>query len=85
MSRPLFVHRARYRRRRLSDAARLLPLLGAFLFLLPVLWSPESGQGRATAADAVYLFAVWGGLVVTAALLARRLRGDEDGAADDDD
>ncbi len=35
--RPLFLARAPYRRRRLRDAARLLPVVGGFLLLLPLL------------------------------------------------
>jgi len=49
------------------DIARLMPFLGAFLFLLPVLWS---GSAR-TSTGLVYLFAVWGLLIVGLALLAR--------------
>lgn len=43
---PLFLARADYRRRRLRDAARLLPVVGALLMLLPLLWQgqvPEPG------------------------------------------
>lgn len=40
MRAPLFLARRAYRQRRLTDAARFLPLLGAFLFLLPIFWQP---------------------------------------------
>lgn len=76
---PLFLARASYRRRRLIDAARLLPLVGAFLFLLPVLWAPTdlpAGAGRNTATDGLYLFAAWGLLILAAALMAPGLRAD---------
>ena len=85
MKRPLFLPRARYRRGRLRDAARLLPVFGAFLFLLPILWSPASTALRDTAPDGIYLFVVWAGLIVIAALLSRHLRGDDTGPADEDD
>ena len=85
MRRPLFLPRARYRRRRLRDAARLLPLFGAFLVLLPIAWAPALTSPRDTAPDGIYLFAVWAGLIVAAALMARHLRGDEAGPADEDD
>ncbi|MGQ0564544.1 MAG: hypothetical protein ACT4OK_05670 [Gemmobacter sp.] len=85
MRRPLFLPRARYRRRRLRDAARLLPLFGGFLFLLPVLWSPATTAARDTGPDGIYLFAVWAGLIVVAGLLSRALRGDDEGSADEDD
>ncbi len=70
---PLFLERQTYRRRRLADAARLLPVLGAILFLLPVLWGPQETPDADTAAGGVYVFAVWGGLIVAAFLLSRRL------------
>lgn len=63
---PLFLARAVYRRRRLRDAARLLPLVGLLLVLLPGLGAEEGSN----AFDAVYLFAVWIVLISTAALIA---------------
>jgi hypothetical protein len=66
---PLFLNRDSYRRRRVMDAARLLPLFGAALLLMPVLWA----EGHSTAMGAVYLFVAWLGLIVTAAILSRRL------------
>ena len=41
---PLFLARATYRRRRLRDAARLLPVVGVFLLAQPLLW-PQGGAG----------------------------------------
>ena len=38
--RPLFLERASFRRRRLGDAARVLPVLAAILVLVPVWWMP---------------------------------------------
>lgn len=78
---PLFLARQAYRRRRMGDAARLLPVLGAVLFLAPLLggWG-----GRTTAGTGLWLFAVWLGLIVAAGLLGRALgpraaaRGAED-------
>jgi hypothetical protein len=74
--RPTFVNPGTYRRRRLRDAARLLPVVGAFLFLLPILWAPGVTERRDTAPDGIYLFAIWAVLIVIAAALSRRL-GDE--------
>jgi len=54
------------------DAARLLPVLGAFLFFLPALWRPGA-TGHSTAVDGVYLFAVWAILIVIARLFASGL------------
>ncbi len=79
--RPLFLERRSYRRRRLRDAARLLPLLGAFLLLLPLLWSGDGGgDGAGTARDGLYLFAVWCGLVLVCAVLSVGLSRDGDDA-----
>ncbi len=55
------------------DAARVLPFLGLFLFLLPLLWEDAAGAGQATAFEGLYLFAVWAGLILGAAVLARGL------------
>jgi hypothetical protein len=72
----LFVERRTYRLRRVMDAARILPVLGIVLFLLPLLWSPEVGARRNLAVDAIYIFAIWLGLIVAARLLAPRLDAD---------
>ncbi len=70
---PLFLERDDYRRRRIMDAARILPVLGAVLLLLPLLWEPQQTPAPDTAAGGLYLFAVWGLLILAAALLSRRL------------
>ena len=67
---PLFLAKESYRRRRLGDAARLLPLLGLALLLLPALWSTTAGA-------MIYIFAVWAVLIVLVALLSRRLLATE--------
>ncbi|MFM2389743.1 MAG: hypothetical protein RLZZ437_1298 [Pseudomonadota bacterium] len=70
----VFLGRRSYRLRRLGDAARLLPVLGLILFLLPLFWSPETaGRPRLTAWDGVYLFAIWLGLIVLSAIVSRKL------------
>ena len=66
---PLFLHRDTYRRRRVMDAARLLPLFGAALLMVPLLWA----SGHGTASGAVYVFLAWFGLIGAAAVLSRRL------------
>lgn len=74
----LFLEQRSYRRRRLHDAARILPVTVALLFVVPLYWADGGGGTRATG---VYLFVVWGGAVVAAAVLARVLRrsAGEDG------
>lgn len=79
--RPVFVSRDAYRSRRLKDAARLLPVLGAALFALPLLWRSGDGGSVGTAGTLLYIFAVWAGLILTAFLIARRLARDEPPAA----
>ncbi len=70
---PLFLARENYRFRRLTDAARLLPLLGLLLIFLPLMWPAPS-----TAAGLVWLFSVWLFLILCTAWLASRLvRGGE--------
>ena len=62
---PLFLARATYRRRRLRDAARLLPVVGVFLLAQPLLW-PQGGAGPVV----VFVFVVWALLIGLAALLS---------------
>ena len=81
--RPLFLARAPYRRRRLRDAARLMPILGAILLLLPLLWAPESRMSLASG-DVIYFFTVWLVLIGLAAVFAPGLRSGE-GADEEED
>jgi hypothetical protein len=73
---PLFVQRETYRSRRLMDAARLLPVLGACLFAVPLLWPDEGGGAISTSRAMIYIFGVWALLIVATALLSRRLGRD---------
>jgi hypothetical protein len=72
-SAPLFLARASYRRRRLRDAARLLPVVGVFLLLLPLLWASD-GKIALTSGEMIYFFGAWLFLIVAAAVFARGLR-----------
>jgi len=83
--RPVFLARQGYRRRRVMDAARALPVLGAFLVLIPLLWSGEDGGDAATRVGVVYLFMIWAGLIVSAGWLARYLDGHVDEAPESRD
>lgn len=69
---PVFAEREAYRRRRLLDAARILPAAGLIALLMPVLWVASGGTD--TGAEAVYLFGLWAGLILAARLMARPLR-----------
>ena len=66
---PVFLIRRSYRRRRLGDAARLLPVLGLVLFALP---AAGLGEGRG-ATQVVFLFLAWAALILAAGLVSRRL------------
>ena len=78
-----FLAPAPYRAKRLRDAARLLPLLGVFLMVLPVLWSPI-GTGRLLSRDLFYFFGIWALLIAIAAAFARGLmrRSEQETLAD---
>ncbi len=52
--------------------ARLLPVLGLFLFMLPLLGDDETESGMAV--QLAYVFGVWVVLIICALLLARRLQ-----------
>ena len=83
---PVFLEQHSYRRRRLTDAARLLPLLGAALFAVPLLWpvAPDGDPARQmpTSAALFYIFAVWAGLIVVNAVFAWLSRRSGEGGQD---
>jgi hypothetical protein len=71
---PIFLERRSYRRRRLGDAARLVPVFGLVLILLPILWeSDATAAARLMAWEGVYLFVIWGLLILVAGILSRAL------------
>jgi hypothetical protein len=72
----VFLERTSYRRRRLRDVRRLLPFIGALLFLVPLLWN-AGGETR-TAMAMVYLFGAWAVLIALAAILSRPLKTRDD-------
>lgn len=70
---PLYLARQSYRRRRMMDAARLLPILGLFLLMLPLFWVARAEPTMGTAGAGLYMFTVWLVLIVAAFVVARRL------------
>ena len=76
--RHLFVERQTYRRRRLQDAARFLPVLGIVLILVPLLWA-EGPEGVSMSGAIRYLFILWAALVAAALVLSLYLREDHPG------
>lgn len=70
---PVFLQRQSYRRRRAKESARLLPVLGILLLAVPMLWpTVEGAQGEAVPISRamIYVFLVWAGLIVLAALFS---------------
>jgi hypothetical protein len=79
MARRLFLERRTYRRNRLQDAARLLPVLGVILFFGPVFIGGAEDAGTSLAGWLVYLFIVWLGLIVVTMAVSRALAEDGPG------
>lgn len=85
-----FLEQSSYRTRRLMDALRLLPVVGLFLWMLPIFWPlPEgqNGQSVATSTAVTYIFAIWICLIACAFALTRRLsvRLNADVPSEDDE
>ncbi|TMV09706.1 hypothetical protein FGK63_01150 [Ruegeria sediminis] len=74
----VFLERHSYRRRRLADAARLLPIIGAGLFAIPLLWPAGPGEAEPVPMSSaiIYIFFWWAALIVASAgfgIAAKRL------------
>lgn len=70
-----FLDLKTYRLRRLMDAAKMLPILGAVLFGFPLInLFSEPDEPKLLGATAIYLFLIWLLLIICAAVLARRLQ-----------
>ncbi len=78
----LFLARHTYRQRRLRDAARMLPVLGIVLWLMPLLWRRAAGETGGAGSAVLFVFVAWTVLILLAALIAHRLRPDGSGADD---
>lgn len=74
---PLFLERQSYRRRRLIDMIRMLPVIGALLWAVPLLWPVGTESDTPTSAAIIYLFGVWFAMVVLSAVLAWILKRNE--------
>ncbi len=84
---PVFLERHSYRRRRIMDALRILPMVGMLLWLFPLFW-PTGPEGPGAPdpmmlSDAVtYVFAVWLILIGSALALWWALRPGIDAGED---
>lgn len=68
---PLYLARSSYRQRRLRDTARMLPIAGAILWIMPlVVGAPRTGT------TGIYLFFVWLILIIIAAGISAKLRDE---------
>ncbi|THH38079.1 hypothetical protein E4Z66_00425 [Aliishimia ponticola] len=66
----VFLERRSYRRRRLLDGLRLLPFIGAWLFILPVFWRQAGEEEARMTSDALlFVFGAWLVLTILCALL----------------
>ena len=87
----VFVEKRSYRRRRLIDGLKLLPFLGAWLFLLPAFWPSAEAEASHTMSTALYyVFGVWLALIVACAALVFKVnrsgaRGEDGGPERDAD
>ena len=69
---------------RVRDAARVLPVAGVVLLLVPLLWTPSDAEGAVSnSAALLYVFGVWGGLILAAFVLSRLLRLADDAPGED--
>ncbi|GFE66736.1 hypothetical protein [Litoreibacter roseus] len=83
---PLFLERGVYRRRRLIDAAKLLPFLAMALFLIPAwLSSGNDGAPGQTSAHLIYFFAAWLLLIAVALWLSHALHRSEGADTSEED
>ncbi|MEQ9695502.1 hypothetical protein [Shimia sp. SDUM112013] len=82
---PVFLERQSYRRRRLIDSIRMLPLIGALLWFIPVLWPTGPVSVISTSQAIIYLFGCWLALIVLGLTFARAIKrfGLEEFDADD--
>ncbi|PIE12236.1 MAG: hypothetical protein CSA70_10830 [Rhodobacterales bacterium] len=68
---PVFLERDTYRARRWIDVARILPVVGACLWSVPLLWQQAAVN---TSVAGLFIFGIWCLLVVVSYTLSNRLR-----------
>ncbi|MEM7723012.1 MAG: hypothetical protein AAF376_11615 [Pseudomonadota bacterium] len=85
----LFLERRTYRRNRLQDAARLLPILGVVLIFAPVFIRDSEAvtagsDGTGLEQWIVYYFVIWIGLIALTAVVSRALTRTEEAESEGD-
>lgn len=78
----VFLERASYRQRRLRDAARILPVLGTILWMVPLLWPSDPAEPDMPAAF-IYTFVIWVILIVLAVIISSRIQSDDPAPPED--
>ena len=76
----LFLERKSYRRRRMMDAMRMLPLVCAVLWVVvPTMWPNDTnGMGHTALSSAIwYLFVIWLLAIAASFALWRRIRNHD--------
>ncbi|MEP2641406.1 hypothetical protein [Roseobacter sp.] len=81
---PVFLERGSYRQRRVMDAVRLVAILGAGLWMIPLLW-PSGDDGVRMSRALMYVFGVWAVLIGLSLVLSRRVRRQPDATGDIED
>lgn len=74
--RPVFLERRNYRRRRMMDAVKIVAILGAILWLIPVIWpngDDPNTEPMPMSGALSYVFGVWLFLILLSAGLSRVL------------
>jgi len=70
----IFLERRGYRQRRIIDAARMLPIVGLLLWLVPLVWPDGAAEGAiSTSRATLYVFLIWSGLIALGGYLAWRM------------
>lgn len=69
-----FLAKGPYRQRRLKDLAKSLPIIGAILILIPLLWP----DGDRASGAMIYIFAIWGAMIIVAGILSIAIREPKD-------
>lgn len=74
---PLFLERGTYRRRRVMDAIKLVAVLGAGLWMVPVLWPTDETLNSTPVAMSealFFIFGIWVALIALSGFLMRNMR-----------
>jgi len=83
---PLFLEKALYRRRRMADALRALPVLSGALFMFPLFWrGGEAAASVPTVRVMIYIFVAWVCIAGLSGLLSYLLGNDLSGLESEDD